>query len=84
MKSKAISIILVIIAVAVIAGTLLVAHELGEVQKCKNQEEFETSELGQLLESMNEKHENRQKLLEEIDKDIEEAEKKIEGIKGKS
>lgn len=78
MKSKAISIILVIIAVAVIAGTLLVAHELGEVQKRKNQEEFETSELGQLLESMNEKHENRQKLLEEIDKDIEEAEKKIE------
>lgn len=74
MKSKAISIILVIIAVAVIAGTLLVAHELGEVQKRKNQEEFETSELGQLLESMNEKHENRQKLLEEIDKDIEEAE----------
>lgn len=74
MKSKAISIILVIIAVAVIAGTLLVAHELGEVQKRKNQEEFETSELGQLLESMNEKHENRQKLLEEIDKDIEELE----------
>lgn len=84
MKSKAISIILVIIAVAVIAGTLLVAHELGEVQKRKNQEEFETSELGQLLESMNEKHENRQKLLEEIDKDIEETEKKIEGVKGKS
>ena len=78
MKTKAISIILVIIAVAVIAGTLLVAHELGEVQKRKNQEEFETSELGQLLESMNEKHENRQKLLEEIDKDIEEAEKKLE------
>lgn len=84
MKSKAISIILVIIAVAVIAGTLLVAHELGEVQKRKNQEKFETSELGQLLESMNEKHENRQKLLEEIDKDIEEAEKKIEGVKSKS
>lgn len=84
MKSKAISIILVIIVVAVIAGTLLVAHELGEVQKRKNQEEFETSELGQLLESMNEKHENRQKLLEEIDKDIEEAEKKIEAVKGKS
>lgn len=74
MKSKAISIILVIIAVAVIAGTLLVAHELGEVQKRKNQEEFETSELGQLLESMNEKHENRQKLLEEIDKELEELE----------
>ena len=73
MKSKAISIILVIMAVAVIAGTLLVAHELGEVQKRKNQEEFETSELGQLLESMNEKPENRQTLLEEIDKDIKEA-----------
>lgn len=84
MKSKAISIILVIIAVAVIAGTLLVAHELGEAQKRKNQEDFENSELGQLLESMNENHERRQKLLEEIDKDIEEAEKKIEGVKGKS
>lgn len=83
MKSKAISIILVIIAVAVIAGTLLVAHELGEVQKRKNQEEFETSELGQLLESINENNERRQKLLEEIDKDIEEAEKRIEDVKGK-
>lgn len=84
MKSKAISIILVIVAVAVIAATLFFAHELGEVQKRKNQEEFETSELGQLLESINENNERRQKLLEEIDKDIEEAEKKIEGVKGKS
>lgn len=83
MKSKAISIILVIIAVAVIAATLFFAHELGEVQKRKNQEDFETSELGQLLESMNENHERRQKLLEEIDKDIEEAEKRIEDVKGK-
>lgn len=83
MKSKAISIILVIIAVAVIAGTLFFAHELGEVQKRKNQEDFENSELGQLLESMNENHENRKKLLEEIDKDIEEAEKRIEDVKGK-
>ncbi len=83
MKSKAISIILVILAVSVIAATLLIAHELGEAQKRKNQEEFETSELGQLLESMNENHENRKKLLEEIDKDIVEAEKRIEDVKGK-
>lgn len=84
MKSKAISIILVIIAVAVIAATLFFAHELGEAQKRKNQEDFENSELGQLLESINENNERRQKLLEEIDKDIEEAEKRIEDVKGKS
>ena len=83
MKSKAISIILAIFAVAVICVTLLVAHELGEVQKRKNQEDFENSELGQLLEIMNENHERRQKLLEEIDNDIEEAEKRIEDVKGK-
>lgn len=50
-------------------------------EKAKRQ--FENSELGKLLSGMNEKHEQRVKLIEEIELDISQADQKIEDIKGK-
>ena len=50
-------------------------------EKAKRQ--FENSELGKLLGGMNEKHEQRVKLIEEIELDISQADQKIEDIKGK-
>ena len=50
-------------------------------EKAKRQ--FESSELGKLLSGMNEKHEQRVKLIEEIELDISQADQKIEDVKGK-
>lgn len=50
-------------------------------EKAKRQ--FENSELGKLLSGMNEKHEQRVKLIEEIELDISQADQKIEDVKGK-
>lgn len=50
-------------------------------EKAKRQ--FENSELGKLLSGMNKKHEQRVKLIEEIELDISQADQKIEDIKGK-
>ena len=50
-------------------------------EKAKRQ--FENSELGKLLSGMNEKHEQRVKLIEEIELDVSQADQKIEDIKGK-
>lgn len=50
-------------------------------EKAKRQ--FENSELGKLLSGMNEKHEQRVKLIEEIELDISQADQKIENVKGK-